>query len=530
MASLDQIAAALKAADAAGDTQAAQALAQAYRQAQGAPQAPAQPDAWDQAAAQEQANFNAPDTPSFGHELGRAALMTSRNLAQGAMALPGLAHDALIMTPYNAIAKAVGSDSRINPASQQLDALYNSAGVPNPQPRNGTERVVSGIDRGLGGLLSGVGAGYGLLGSANAAARGTGVALTSNLGSQTAATAAGVGGSELAREAGAGPTGQLIAGIGGGLSPVGLAAGREGLLNTAGHLLTSPSPQTAQLAETAMQHGIPLSASQVSPSKVGKLLDSVTGQVPFSGSQQFAQGQQEAFNRAVGKTIGVDSANINSPVFAQAKKAIGASYDDLASRIDPKITPDVQAKLNDVLSEATQFGADDSVKAVQSALDRVNAQTVNGVLPGSAYKSLDSQLGNLAKNGGEKGNYAGQVRQIIRDAFTDSASPADQAQMALANKQYANLKTIEPLVSKDGVDGNISPAGLLGRVNANSAGKASMAMGTRGDLGDLANIGQKFIKNQVPDSGTSQRLATMGVMKKLGTTAVGAAAGTAMGF
>lgn len=102
--------------------------------------------------------------------------------------------------------------------------------------------------------------------------------------------------------------------------------------------------------------------------------------------------------------------------------------------------------------------------------------------------------------------------------------------MQLANKQYANLKTIEPLVAKDSVDGNISPAQLMGRVNASKAGKASMAVGTRGELGDLANIGSKFLKNPTPDSGTSQRLMAYKALGSLGTLGAGAVGGSVIGL
>ena len=147
-------------------------------------------------------------------------------------------------------------------------------------------------------------------------------------------------------------------------------------------------------------------------------------------------------------------------------------------------------------------------------------------MPGKAYKSLDSELGGITKNGGEKASYVGQVRENLRDAFTASASPADKAQMALANKQYANLKTIEALVAKDATEGNISPAQLLGRIAANKAGKASMASGNRGELGTLANIGQKFLKSQIPDSGTAQRTAVVNALKTMGTLGTGVAAGS----
>jgi hypothetical protein len=288
-----------------------------------------------------------------------------------------------------------------------------------------------------------------------------------------------------------------------------------------------PSPEAADLARNALSLGIPLKATQVSPSKVGKLLDSVTGQVPLSGAGNFNQAQQAGFNRAVAKTIGENSDKITSGVFDRARQRIGAMYDDLASRVNPQITPGVQQKLDAVLADAKQLGSPDSANAVQNIAQRISDQSVNGALPGAAYKSIDSALGSIAKNGGEKGNYAGQLRQVLRDAFTDSASGADKDLMATANRQYGNLKTIEPLVAKDSVEGNISPAQLLGRTNATKAGKASMARGTRGELGTLANIGQQFIKSQVPDSGTAQRLMAF---RTLGTGLGGFAAGSVGGL
>lgn len=475
-------------------------------------------------------------TPSFGEkvgaaasDLGRAAAMTGRAVTHGVLGIPELLHDGLIRAPYNAAAEAMGSDSRIAPGGQQIDHMLNSAGVPDPHPQNATERVIQNIDRGIGGLVSGVGIGSGLQSLASPVARGVGAALTSNLGSQTAATIAGAGSSDVAREAGVGPTGQVIAGLAGGIAPAGVGSARIGLGNLAGSALPKPSPEVAQLAKSALEMGIPLKASQVSPSKVGKLVDSVTGQVPFSGSQKFSDSQTKAFGRQIAKTIGENADNVTSEVFARAKARIGASYDDLASRINTEITPSVQKKLDGVLGDAEQFGTSDSVNAIQSALNRVKEQAVAGQLPGKAYKSLDSQLGNVVKNGGEKGNYAKQLQQVLRDAFTNSASPADKAQMALANKQYGNLKTIQPLVANDSVEGNISPAQLLGRVNANNAGKGAMAEGRRGELGDLANIGQKFLKQQVTDSGTAPRLAVMQGLKTLGTGAAGAGAATFLG-
>jgi len=458
--------------------------------------------------------------------------MTSRAFLHGAGGVAGLVWDP-IAAGVNKVESLAGVNANkygLNNAQQNIDYALNKLGVPDYQPVNGVERVASAVDQGLGGMASGFGIGSALKSAASPIAQGIGAALTSNPVQQMALTGAGSGSSAVAKEAGAGPTGQILAGLAGGGAPAILGAGKQSALRALSGIIGSPSDEAAQLAQTALSHGIPLKASQVSPSMSAKLMDSASSHVPFSGSGAFQDTQQQAFNRAVGQSIGVNEPKITAPVFNQAKQDIGVMYDDLATRVHPQITPDVQQKLDDVLQNAQQFGADDSIRAVGSALQRVKDQAPNGILPGPAYKSLDSQLGTIAKNGGEKGNYAKQVQQVLRDAFTNSASPGDAAQMQLANQRYANLKTIEPLVAKNGVEGDISPAALMGRVTANQAGKAAMANGRRGDLGDLANIGQRFLKEPIADSGTARRVAAFQALKQGGTLAAGAGAGSLVGL
>jgi hypothetical protein len=51
-----------------------------------------------------------------------------------------------------------------------------------------------------------------------------------------------------------------------------------------------------------------------------------------------------------------------------------------------------------------------------------------------------------------------------------------------------------------------------------------MANGRRGDLGDLASIGQRFVKETVPDSGTARRIAIQDALGKVGLVGAGAGA------
>jgi hypothetical protein len=94
----------------------------------------------------------------------------------------------------------------------------------------------------------------------------------------------------------------------------------------------------------------------------------------------------------------------------------------------------------------------------------------------------------------------------------NSLSGEDSAAWSTLNQQYRNLKTIEPLVAKDAYNGNISPSALLGRVGSTKAGKAALARDNAGDLGTLAAIGQNFIKDTIPNSGTPSRALGFGLL------------------
>jgi hypothetical protein len=467
--------------------------------------------------------------------LSRAQLMNTRNLAQGAAALPGLVHDFLIERPYNYLAEKLGSDSRLAPASEQVDTMLQMAGIPTNeadfQPQNAMERVAGSINRGVGSAITGVGIGNALKSAANPTVAAIGTGLSSNPGAQLAAGGSAGASSEIAKEAGAGPAGQLVAGLAGGLAPSVTQGATEGIASAAARAMEA-DPAAQALAQKAMAMGIPLKASQISGGKAAQFLDSASGFIPGSGAQTFDKTQRAAFNRALSETIGAPSSDAITPqVFAQAKANTSRIYDDVLSRNSLEITPQLRQALATIRNDAQIYGPSANSQ-IQEALNRIgqNVRYIDGkiVLPGDAFKALDSTLGRVAGKGGEGAASISDMQQALRDAFENGMSPvpgstAAQAQsdaelLRLANSQWRNQKTIEPLVAKDTGDG-ISPQALMARVTSNNAGRASMATGRRGDIGDLAQIGQKFLK-AAPSSGTAERgaaLRTIGDAGKLGT-------------
>jgi hypothetical protein len=168
------------------------------------------------------------------------------------------------------------------------------------------------------------------------------------------------------------------------------------------------------------------------------------------------------------------------------------------------VTPEFTNDLARINAEAQRLTTSDTARLVQNWTDEILSKADEaGVVPGRAYQNFDSKLGKVLKKDGDQ--YLGALRDRVRQAMDDSmAASKDSALWAKTRKQWAAMKTVEDLVGKSPA-GDISPALLMGRVTADRAGKARMAVGAGGELGDLARIGQRFLKD-APNSGTADRL------------------------
>lgn len=295
-----------------------------------------------------------------------------------------------------------------------------------------------------------------------------------------------------------------------------LGAAGQGIASSVGALgrgaIARADPYTAKLAQQAKQLGIRLGVPNVSENPLVRTVASQMERLPFSGAGKRFAGNQEAVNRAVGKTIGLPNAKRITPdVFADAKTTIGNQFNALSARNNLSLTTQHVADVKHVVDEARRLGGADFGASVRNwAEDLFSRVDANGSVPGAAYKSFDSKIGKAMASGGEKAMYLGNLREVIRDAMDSSISAGDRSAWQLARKQWAALKTVEPLVAKSS-NGNIAPSQLMGRVTADGAGKSRMAAGNGGELGDLARIGQRFLKD-APNSGTADRLLVNGAI------------------
>lgn len=298
------------------------------------------------------------------------------------------------------------------------------------------------------------------------------------------------------------------------VSAVGGAAGQIGA-NALGRAIrpvqsSLDEPLLGLATKAEQQFNIPLNAAQRTGSKPLQIIDSVLDNMPLTADRQALakELQRKAFNKATLNTIGETADQATPEVLNAARTRIGGQFNELSGRNSVKLGDDFLTKIADVDSSRTVFSSPKITEAVDKAMELAG----KGEISGKEYQKIRTVLGKASSDAFNSGNSElGQALKGIRAGLDDAAGAsvgdADKAAWQTARKQWQALKVIERAaapVSKDAVSGNVSPAKLAQAIKA--VDKQGFTYGTRGDdLSDLARIGQAFVKDQIPDSGTAQR-------------------------
>lgn len=367
--------------------------------------------------------------------------------------------------------------------------------------------------------LSGAKAATGIRGAINAVPE-AGTAFTNSLrtggtlarvgkGAAAGAASGGLFGAGSAEEGnrleGAG-TGAVLGGVLGGAIPA-IGGAVSGVKNS---ILPHVDDQVRELADKAVNtYGIPLKRSQIGDSRAAKVFASTAEKVPLSGAASFDKKVYKSFNRAVLKTIGEEGDKVTPEIINSAYKNIGKRFDDVLKGQTIKVSDDVFNRLANIESDARSSITGDNARIVQTQISKLLADVAeDGTIAGEKIGSFRSQLTKtLQRVRNDATPFLKDLQDLVVDASVDG-SPQKRELLNTARLQYKNLKTIEPLAAK-AIRGNIQPSLLLSRV-ATKFGDFSRGGG--GELGDLARIGQTFLKDTIPNSGTPERLAAYGVL------------------
>lgn len=256
----------------------------------------------------------------------------------------------------------------------------------------------------------------------------------------------------------------------------------------------SITPEVRALAQKATDAGIPLRPDMLTNNRLFKIVGETLENAPLTGDK--LEGRRVAYNRALIDQIGGDtkSAKLDSTTFRNAIDKSGGKIGELSE----KYPIPLDEKLGNALQKhATNAGFE--VSDVEKIVHKYTAEIANhakdGTIDGVTFRKIRSRIGEQMRRtkDGDVRHALGELDDTMLDAIQSQLNPSELEQFNAARGQYARAKLIEPLVAES-LTGDIKPDALMGRINATSSGKRSMAMGYAGDMGDLAKIGKLFLK------------------------------------
>lgn len=357
-------------------------------------------------------------------ELGRQVALTGRAAVQGVTAIPEmLTRGALSL--YDMGAGAIESATGIPQTrygQQQLsvsDALTR-AGVPAPQ--NATERVagdVAGAMAGQGGMVS----------LANVAAKGVGPELAQRIanvmkpqpGLQIASAGTGAAGAGIARESGAGPMGQLAAGIGGAMVP---SAATSLAPMTLRAIARGGEPGRQRMADNIRTfedsgYGTP-TVGQASENRAMRATESVLSKTPGGAGRMAATAEQGAKNLGASVDDLADDLSVNaSGTKAGARIESGiktfvdefkTSQGNLYGKLDARMPKDTRVDMTNTLNKLSELNSDipgapelskffknSTIQGIEGAI-KSDTKDFTQRLPYEALKKLRTLVGQELEN------------------------------------------------------------------------------------------------------------------------------------
>lgn len=290
------------------------------------------------------------------------------------------------------------------------------------------------------------------------------------------------------------------------------------------------APEAQRLAQVAAKEGIPLDAAAATGSKPLQTLNAVFENLPFTAGPQAAQNaaKSEAFTAAALKRAGIAGADAAPDVLAAQKKALGAQFEAIAGRNALDFNTGLGYDLQSIADTASRRLPNGGTPITHTVSD-ILAEAPQGVMAGTKYQGWRSELGRLAKGNDSEAHYFGEIKRALDKEFNAQIPAADAEAWKQASREYGGLKTILQAMGGSGnaaQTGQIAPSQLAMALRQ-SVGTEGKALG-RGDLNDLSRVGNLFVRDQVPNSGTAQRALYQALLTG-GGTGIGAGAAMATG-
>ena len=384
-------------------------------------------------AASEEAMIGIPETTAGG--LAGGALRGLSPAALGAVggaimggaptggigAVPGALIGAAGMTLADPVVSGINSlfGTHYTKPSDALNHYLTQLGVPNPDTQ--AERLAGAVGRGVGEGLGQVGLGKALMASARPAMQAAGRFFSEKPAEQIASSVGAEVGMQAAKEAGYGPTAQLLAGLGGGMG-AGIGAGAR--ISKAAAL-----PEGAVQAE---KRGIETITSQEfkPETPLGNALAKTREITPF-GTGSLLRKQEKQRSEAIQDFVS-EYAGVGSPTLTEelANQAISQRE---------KIVKKLSGNKQDVLGRLSMTGQLVDMSATAKKAEDLALELEN-ISPTANKQAIDDLINFSSEIVGKTPEEVEQRRKVLFKSLTDPTigTPKDMASKAY-NEVYTAL-------------------------------------------------------------------------------------------
>lgn len=386
-------------------------------------------------AASEEAMIGQPETTAGG--VAGAALRGLSPAAVGAVggaimggaptggigAVPGALIGAAGMTLADPVVAGINSlfGTHYTKPSDALNHYLTQLGVPNPDTQ--AERLAGAAGRGVGEGLGQVGLGKALMASARPAMQAAGRFFAEKPAEQIASSVGSEVGMQSAKEAGYGPTGQLLAGLGGGMG-AGIGAGARPTVSAAAAL-----PEGAVEAE---KRGIQTITSQEfrPETPLGNALAKSREITPF-GTGSLLRKQEKQRSQAIQDFVS-EYAGVGSPTLTEelANQAISQRE---------KIVKKLSGNKQEVLGRLSTTGQLVDMSATAKKAEDLALELEN-ISPTANKQAIDQLINFATEITGKTPEEVEQRRKVLFKSLSDPTigTPKDMASKAY-NEVYGAL-------------------------------------------------------------------------------------------
>jgi hypothetical protein len=281
------------------------------------------------------------------------------------------------------------------------------------------------------------------------------------------------------------------------------------------------SPQTAPEVRALYEQGVELTPGQILGGGAKKIEEGLKS-IPIAGDIVASAERRsiESFNRAtINEALKPIGAKVPKNLMGRdliqfADDEIGKSYNKYLTKIDLNADNELLKDLASITTRAFQELPQQRVDQLNSIIGNTILDRMKGQIKGTAWKSIDSDLGRLASNylnsqsGDERllGDAIKETQLSVRKLL-ERANPKFAEEIGKTNRAFADFLRVQKAASSIGAqEGVFSPAQLLSATRSldESLRKGKFAKGEARMQG-TAEAAKKVMGANLPDSGTAYR-------------------------